>query len=75
MLPPDQRPPDQRNRAANAPRYDVSFKGFKDENFIPGKTYVRDITVTAPGIGSIHFVTLLQKNRIFRVRFSISESP
>jgi len=75
MLPPDQRPPDQRNRAANAPRYDVSFKGFKDENFVPGKSYVRDITVTAPGLGSIHFVTLLQKNRIFRVRFSISESP
>jgi hypothetical protein len=74
MLPPDQRPPDQRNRAANTPRYDVAFKGFKDENFIPGQNYVRDITVTK-GIGNVHFVTLLQKNRIFRVRFSISERP
>ncbi len=74
MLPPDQRPPDQRNRAANAPRYDVQFRGYKEENFIPGRSYVRDITVTSPGIGSVHFVTLLQKNRIFRVRCSISES-
>lgn len=75
MLPPDQRPPDQRNRSANSPRYDVAFKAYKEENFIPGKTYVRDITVTAPGIGNVHFVTLLQRNRIFRVRYSIVESP
>jgi Putative peptidoglycan binding domain len=75
MLPPDQRPPGQRDRAANAPRYDISFRGFRDENFIPGNSYVRDITVTSPGIGSVMFSTLLQRNRIFRVRFSISESP
>jgi hypothetical protein len=74
MLPPEQRPPDQRNRAASAPRYDVAFKGFKEENFVPGKKYARDITVTVPGIANAHFVTLLQKNRIFRVSFSISES-
>lgn len=75
MLPPDQRPQGQRNRAANTPRYDVSFKGFRDENFVPGSNYVRDITVTSPGIGNLTFSTLLQRNRIFRVRFSISESP
>lgn len=75
MLPPDQRPAGQRNRAANAPRYDISFRGFRDENFIPDNSYVRDITVTSPGIGNLTFSTLLQRNRIFRVRFSISEHP
>ena len=74
MLPPDQRPPDQRNRAANAPRYDVQLGGYREENLIPGRSYVRDITVTAPEIGSVHFVTSLQRNRIFRVHYSISES-
>jgi len=75
MLPPDQRPPGQRNRAANAPRYDVSFKAFREENFIPGNKYVRDITVVPNTIGNVHFITSLQRNRIFRVTFSISESP
>jgi len=74
MLPPDQRPADQRNRAANAPRYDVQLGGYREENLIPGRSYVRDITVTAPEIGSVHFVTSLQRNRIFRVRYSIQES-
>jgi hypothetical protein len=75
MLPPDQRPPGQRNRAANAPRYDVTFKAYREENFVPGQKYVRDITVTVPSIGNVHFITSLQRNRIFRVSYSIVESP
>ena len=74
MLPPGQRPPGQRNRAANTPRYDVSFDAFREENLVPGRNYVRDITVTAPTFANVHFVTLLQRNRIFHVRYSIRES-
>jgi hypothetical protein len=74
MLPPSQRTPDQRNRAPSAPRYDVTFKGYRDEGLIPGHAYKRDITVAAPGIGSLDFVTLLQRNRIFQIDYSISES-
>jgi hypothetical protein len=74
MLPPDQRPPDQRNRSASAPRFDVQLGGYREENLIPGRSYVRDITVTEPEIGSVHFVTSLQRNRIFRVSYSIQES-
>jgi hypothetical protein len=72
MLPPDQRPPDQRNRAATAPRYDVRFKGYREENFVPGHAYTRDPGVV-PGIGSLDFLTSLQRNRIFRVTYSVSE--
>jgi hypothetical protein len=74
MLPPEQRPPDQRNRASNAPRYDVHFKGYSEESFIPGKSYVRDISVAAPAMGNVRFITAHQKNRIFRIRYAIRES-
>jgi hypothetical protein len=73
MLPPVQRPPDQRNRAPNAPKYDVSFKGYREQNLTPGVSYVRDLRVRAPDIGSLDFSTVLQRNRIFRVQYSISE--
>jgi hypothetical protein len=74
MLPPGQRPPGEQNRAATAPRYDVSLSAFSLPNLIPSTSYARDITVVAPGIGNVHFVTTLQRNRIFRVRYSIRES-
>jgi peptidoglycan hydrolase-like protein with peptidoglycan-binding domain len=74
MLPANQRPAEQRNRSANAPRFDVQLGGYREENLVPGRSYVRDITVTAPEIGNVHFVTSLQRNRIFRVRYSIQES-
>jgi hypothetical protein len=75
MLPPDQRPSNQRNRAATAPRYDISFSpsGYREENLIPGRTYSREITTAAPRILAIHFITLLQRNRIFHVRYAIQE--
>lgn len=75
-LPPEQRPAGQRNRAPNAPRYDVSFSpsGFREESFIPGRKFVRDVTTVVPRILSVHFITLLQRNRIFRVRYKIEES-
>jgi hypothetical protein len=73
MLPPAQRPADQRNRAPNAPRYDVSFKSYREQSLTPGVSYVRDLTVKAPDIGSLDFSTVLQRNRIFRVQYSISE--
>jgi Putative peptidoglycan binding domain len=74
MLPPAQRPPGQRNRSANAPRYDVSFKGYREEGLEPGRRYARDITVSAPGIGSLDFLTSLQRNRLIRIEYTISES-
>lgn len=74
VLPPAQRPPEQRNRAANAPRYDVHFKSYSEEGLSPGKTYTRDIIITVPAMGNVHFITSRQKNRIFRVRYSIQES-
>ena len=74
MLPPSQRPADQRNRAANRPTYDVSFKTFKVEKLVPGQVYVYNITVTAPGYGQVRWFTARQENRIFRVRYSIQES-
>ncbi|HVI08343.1 MAG TPA: peptidoglycan-binding domain-containing protein [Candidatus Binatia bacterium] len=74
MFPADQRPSNQRNRSATAPRFDVQLGGYKEEGLIPGKSYVRNISVTAPKIGNVHFLTSLQKNRIFRVVYSISES-
>jgi hypothetical protein len=75
MLPPAQRPVGQRNRSPNAPLYDVSFKGYREEGLTPGRSYTRDITVTVPGIGSLDFLTSLQKNRIFHIEYSISENP
>jgi Putative peptidoglycan binding domain len=74
MLPPAQRPPGQRNRSPNAPRYDVSFRGYREEGLEPGRRYTRDITVSAPGIGSLDFLTSLQRNRLIRIEYSISES-
>lgn len=75
MLPPNQRPPDQRNRSATAPRFDVGFDAYRDENLIPGQKYVRDITVVPPFSANVRFITSLQRNRIFRVTYSIVESP
>lgn len=76
MLPPDQRPPNQRNRAATAPLYDISFSpsGYREEKLIPGRAYTRDVITAAPRILAIHFITLPQRNRIFRVKYSIRES-
>jgi len=77
-LPPNQRSPQERNRSVSAPTYDVTFSGFRREGLIPGRRYVFDPTFAIPPsgtFGSLHFVTLFQSNRIFQVRYSISESP
>jgi hypothetical protein len=74
MLPPPQRPPAQRNRSPNAPLYDVSIKAYREDGFVPGRKYTRDVTVSVPGIGSLDFLTSLQRNRLFHIEYSISES-
>ena len=74
MLPPDQRPATQRNRAPNAPSYDLQFGAYKEANFIPGQRYVRDITVASPRTAEAVFGTYAQTNRTFWVDFSIAYS-
>ena len=76
MLPPDQRPLEDRDRAPNTPRYLVNFKGFTSDwlNTDPNSVQVRNVTVTAPGMGRVQFITAMQRNRIFRVDLNISEA-
>lgn len=73
VLPPDQRPPDQQNRALDTPKYDVQLGSYIEGSLTPGQTYIRDPKVPAT-IGQLLFTTVGQRNRIFRVRYSISES-
>lgn len=76
MVQTDQRSPEERDRVANTPTYQVNFKGYTSEwlNPDPKVVQVRDITVTAPGIGRVQFLMAMQRNRIFHVDLSISES-
>jgi Putative peptidoglycan binding domain len=74
MLPRDQRPEEDRNREPSAPQYQVNFKGFISEWLKPGQGIVRNLTVAAPGMGRVQFITSSQRNRIFRVELAISES-
>lgn len=66
--------PDQPKRSPTAPRYDVSLGPFRLENLIPGTAYAKNILLTPPRIANVHFVTVTQRNRIFRVTYSIQES-
>jgi len=74
MLPPDQRPDEDRNRDPSSPKYQVNFKGFISEWLTPGQRIARNLTVAAPGMGRVQFITSSQRNRILRVELAISES-
>jgi peptidoglycan hydrolase-like protein with peptidoglycan-binding domain len=73
VLPPEQRPVGQRNRPANAPKYDVEFTPYKQAGLTPGVPYPRDFPATSK-YGVLYVITSFQQNRNFRLTYTIEES-
>ena len=73
VLPPAQRPPGQRNRPANAPKYDVEFTPYKQAGMTPGEPYSRDFAATSK-YAVLYVITSRQQNRNFRLTYTIEET-